>query len=362
MQHSVAPSLDALLAPATFAALEGRAVTAVRMSPFATADSASGSAFLRVETEGAPGTPGGRYLVKRIGRDRDWLMRATSDPGREALLWRDGVFDRLPPEAGATILAAARDDPNGEGWALLLRDVALALLPSRFEDISPADNAHMLDGIAALHATFFADAATLALPYLCDPARYYTALAPRTGRHELGATPVAERILRGWELLPSLVPPDVASTVAALHDDPHPLVAALARYPHTLVHGDLRRANLALERQPQPKTLLLDWQLTHAGPPAADLAWFLADPLRQPVSKEETIAVYHDRLAQRLGPHYDDAWWEPTLALALLGGLLRFGWLLALFASEHTDTALQAHYRTELPWWAERVQQGVRRI
>ena len=57
----------------------------------------------------------------------------------------------------------------------------------------------ILDGIAALHATFYEDAATLALPYLCDPARYYTALSPQTGHRERGATPVAERILHGWE-------------------------------------------------------------------------------------------------------------------------------------------------------------------
>ena len=306
-------------------------------------------------------------------------MRATDDAGREALLWRDGIFDRLPREVQATIVAVARDDGErdggrqdaggtyggraaSDGWALLLRDVSSTLLPPRFEPITAERSARVLDGIAALHATFYEDAETLALPYLCDPARYYTALAPRTGHRERGATPVAERILRGWELLPALAPPDVAATVAALHDDPRPLVAALARYPCTLLHGDLRRANLALMLDPQPVTLLLDWQLAHAGPPAADLAWYLADPLRQPASKEETISTYRERLAARLGARFEAASWEPTLALGLLGGLLRFGWLLALFAAEHADAALRDHYRAELGWWAERARDGTRRL
>jgi hypothetical protein len=378
MRRSVFGSLEALLAPDALARLAGHPVASVRAMPFATADSASGSTFLRVEAACADGAPDARYLVKRSGRDRDWLMRATDDPGREALLWRDGVFDRLPPDARATILAVARDDGRQDaggadgdeleggamaaGWALLLRDVSPSLLPPRFEPITAEVSAQMLDGIAALHATFYQAAETLALPYLCDPARYYMALAPRTGRSERGATPVAERILHGWALLPTRVPPDVAATVAALHDDPRPLVAALARYPHTLLHGDLRRANLALTLDPQPCALLLDWQLAHAGPPAADLAWYLADPLRQPISKEETIAAYRERLATRLGARYDAASWEPTLALGLLGGLLRFGWLLALFATEHADSALRDHYRAELGWWAERARDGARRL
>src|SRR5262249_54277971 len=157
-------------------------------------------------------------LVKRGSLASDWIMRATVDPGREALLWVEGLLDRLPSEVGQTILAAARDAkrrdaggidgistengatrPGGgegagsEGWALLLRDVSASLLPSRFAAITSTQNTALLEGISALHTAFFADEATLkTAPYLCAPARYYTALAPETGRRELGATPVAE--------------------------------------------------------------------------------------------------------------------------------------------------------------------------
>jgi hypothetical protein len=103
---------------------------------------------------------------------------------------------------------------------------------------------------------------------------------------------------------------------------------------------------------------LLDWQLAHAGPPAADLAWYLADPLRQPISTADTLDVYRRHLIRRLGSRFDSASWEPTLALGLLGGLLRFGWLLSLFAAEHNDATLRAQYRATLGWWAERAREG----
>lgn len=385
MGHATIADVETLLAPATLGALEGRRMRMVRTRPFATADSASGNVFVAVETEGVAGEAAGRYLVKRLSAARDWLMRATADLGREPLLWLSGALDRLGDGARHAIVAVARDEPprssphpatgrglsprNEEGqpvaWALLLRDVSAGLLPPRFEPLAPETHAATLKGIAALHATCFEDAATLALPFLCAPERYFTALAPATGVRELEATPVAARIVRGWELFDGLVPPDVAEVVRALHADPAPLCQALGRHRQTLLHGDLRRANLALERDArtgEPALVLLDWQLATVGPPAADLAWYLADALRLPQPKEETLAAYRRALERRLGAPYDDAEWEATVALGLLGGLLRFGWLLAAFAARHADAGLRAHYRGELGWWGERAREGARRV
>lgn len=385
MAHAAVPDVGTLLAPETLGALEGRRVQAVRTRPFATADSASGNLFLAVETEGAAGEAAGRYLVKRVSAARDWLMRATADPGREPLLWLAGTLDRLGDRARHAVVAVARDEPprpsphpatglgptprNADGqpaaWALLLRDASAGLLPPRFEPLAPETHAAALGGIAALHAAYFEDAATLALPFLCAPERYFTALAPATGRRERDATPVAARIVRGWELFDGLVAPDVVEMVRALHADPAPLCQALAAHRRTLLHGDLRRANLALERDErtgEPALVLLDWQLATVGPPAADLAWYLADALRLPQTKEETLAAYRHELERRLGTAYDDVEWEATLALGLLGGLLRFGWLLAIFAGEHADAGLRAHYRGELGWWGERAREGARRL
>ncbi len=368
MAHTAYSDVETLLTPESLSAIEGRAVREVRTRPFVTADSASGSMFLAVEAEGEAGRPPGRYLVKRVSAARDWLMRATEDPGREALLFLSGALDRLGEGARHSIVAVAHDTPDlpqAAGWALLLRDVSPGLLPPRFEPIGPEAHALALEGIAALHATYFEDAKTLALPCLCAPNRYFTALAPRTGRREMGTTPVAARIARGWELFDGLVAPDVAEAVRALHDDPTPLCRAMASHSATLLHGDLRRANLALERDARtgsPALVLLDWQLVTTGPPATDLAWYLADARFLPQSKEETLATYRRAFERRLGRPHDDGEWEATVALGLLGGLLRFGWLLAAFAGESADDELRAHYRGELGWWAERAREGSRRV
>src|SRR5262245_32583528 len=161
MRHPIYPSLEALVAPETLGALEGRPVAMVHVTSFATADSASGSVFLALETEGGNGAEPGetrrRYLIKRSSPACDWIVRATSDSGREALLWVEGILDRLPPEVGHTILAAAWDkglrdasgtgkirgegDAGEGGWALLLRDVRPSLLPDRFAPLPPEDNA-----------------------------------------------------------------------------------------------------------------------------------------------------------------------------------------------------------------------------
>ena len=47
----------------------------------------------------------------------------------------------------------------------------------------------------------------------------------------------------GWGRLPDAAP-TMARVVLPLLRDPRPLVAALARVPHTLVHGDWKAANL----------------------------------------------------------------------------------------------------------------------
>ena len=60
----------------------------------------------------------GRALIaKRIVPGSDWLGRATRDPGREALLFADGVFARMPAAVDPAIVAAER-----EGERLVGRD------------------------------------------------------------------------------------------------------------------------------------------------------------------------------------------------------------------------------------------------
>jgi hypothetical protein len=56
---------------------------------------------------------GQALIAKRIVPGSDWLGRATRDPGREALLFADGVFARMPASVDPAVVAA---EPEGDAW------------------------------------------------------------------------------------------------------------------------------------------------------------------------------------------------------------------------------------------------------
>ena len=366
MQHEPLSSLDELLAPETLSQLVGDTITSVRHLPFAGGHSASGSRFLAVETNDGFGP---RFVVKRVSTEWDWIMRATDDRvGREALAWTSGLLDRLPPGVTHPIVACARD---GEGWAILMRDVTDALFPPHDPYIGAAigedDHACFLDALAALHATFWDEEATVAsTPGLCSPKDRYRAFSPETVWREGDGPDVYPQIIReGWSLLPSLVEPAVADLIAGLADDPRPLTAAQAGYPRTIVHGDPRPPNLGrVERGAStPSVVLLDWHFVGPGVPGVDLTWYLytTGPGRS-LSREVVINCYRERLARRLGSRFDESWWQPQLELSLLGQLLRCGPDLAWAAVRHERASVRAWARETLDWWSKQALAAARRL
>ncbi len=361
MAHTLYASIDKLLTPESLSTLAGQPVTSVRRLPLQADYSKSGSRLLVVETNEGQGP---RYILKRTSLAWDWLMRATDDRlCRSVTLWQQGLFDHLPPEIEHGTVACALDGP---GWAILMRDVEAALVPySRF---SVADNECFLDAMAALHATFF-ESPALADPALglCKLHHPYTMFSPRTGHREAGGQDELPRlILEGWDLLPTLVEPDVANLLQGLLDYPQPLCDALRRYPQTLVHGDWRHANQGLLREglheKQTQMVLLDWQLAVAAPPAVELGRCLAtNSVLLPVSKEKTIAYYRQRLAHRLASRFDESWWQPQLELGLLGGFLQDGWAIALKATHWSIGAgARDRWQADLQWWSEQLRIGMR--
>jgi hypothetical protein len=56
-------------------------------------------------------------------------------------------------------------------------------------------------------------------------------------------------------LLDMLVEPGLSCAIRRLLEEPQPLVDALAPFPSTLVHGDVRRANLGLTDGTNPYRL-----------------------------------------------------------------------------------------------------------
>lgn len=363
--HTLHSSLDEMLSSGALRALEGRAVTSVRVQPFTSPyGGVSGNTFLSVATVGDDGHPRA-YIVKRTAPAWDIIMRITGDADcREMLVWRQRLLDRLPPAVGHTVVACAVD---GEGWALLLRDITQQMHPcQRWPDpgwapLSERELAVFLDGLAALHASYWEDPALLDPQLgLCELPWLYASFSPATVQREAGSPHMLLPVLRmGWEQFGQVAAPELVQLVRRLQADTSPLTDALRRYPWTLVHGDPNTKNFGLELAPSPRLLLLDWQLVTRAPPAVDLAFFIAlfSPVL-PVPNEAVIEQYRERLAARLGSRFDASWWQPQLDLAMLGHFLRFGGLLVARMTTHQDAAVRAHYREVLDWWTGRALAG----
>ena len=358
-------SLDEMLSSEVLSRLEGRTVTSVQVQPFTTPyGGVSGNQFLAVETAGSDGQDR-RYIVKRTSTVWDIIMRISGDTAcREMLVWQHRLLDRLPPEVGHTVVAAATDDG---GWVLLMRDIGDLMHPSQrwpgagWAPLSERELEVFLDGLAALHARYWEDPALLDPQLgLCELPWLYASFSPATVQREAGSPHVLVTFLRdGWQQFERVAAPELVRLVQGLQADSQPFCDALRRYPWTLVHGDPNCKNFGIELAPEPRILLLDWQLATRAPPAVDLAFFLSlFSAVVPASNEEVIEQYRARLAARLDDRFDERWWRPQLDLALLGHVLRFGALLAQRMTQHDDPAVRAHYRTELAWWSERALAG----
>lgn len=280
---------------------------------------------------------GGSLVLKRLVPGDDLLMRLTGDrAGREYLLWRSGILDRLPAGVGHAVVGGWAEE---DGAVLVLRDLGDRVL-TWADRLDTRACGWVLERVARLHATFLDKALDPAVT--TPPADLVTLFAPRrmaAERHS--GNPLVAASMRGWELFAEQVPADVGDAVLGVLEQPEALVAALLRRPCTLVHGDLATVNMSFEGD---TLLLIDWSMPAHLPGAVDVARFVAgcSSVVEP-SREETLAAY----ARAAGPAYD----APAMRLAVLGALVWLGWNKALDAAEHPDPATREREREDLAWW-----------
>jgi aminoglycoside phosphotransferase (APT) family kinase protein len=285
----------------------------------------------------------GRALIaKRIVPGSDWLGRATRDPGREALLFSDGVFARMPEVVDPTIVAAERD---GDAWWVVMRDVSGELL----DDVTPLtrEQNRFVLGCAAAMWTDFWDEPVPHLSTLRDRLACAAPAVSERERDELDILP--KQFEAAWEAFGEAVDADLGTAVLELVHDVTPLADALAARGTTLIHGDLRDENIAL---PGGRLVLLDFGLATQGHPAADLAWYMVhDVWRIAATHDEVVADFRRALGERDDPE--------ALELGLISGLVQYGWIFGHSAVVHTDPAEREWARAELEWWAPRVRQAL---
>jgi hypothetical protein len=364
-------SLEAMLRPDEISRLLGEDVTEVHLADFTPTSAFSGSVFLSIALNGDPRP---RLFVKRIGT-RDWMARVTHDDlCRSVTVWQHGLLDRFPPEISGGVIACSKDE---QGHAILMANVRDDLMSDGVL-MTARDNDVVLDALAALHTAFWLDPSLLDPDLgLCRPDKVLMLLPPkRVARilqepQTLADARVLELSREGWEVLPDFIGADAADRVQAMANANSALSDALSRYPWTLVHGDVRVANLAVRRPAVGgdgvhQVVALDMARAARMPPALDLGWYVSTSSSVLCcDRADVIEGYRARLEDRLGARFDTAWWEPQLDLALMANALLF---LPFFAGilhkyesalEHPDR--QSRFDT-LQWMSEYVEIGAARL
>jgi hypothetical protein len=309
------------------------------MAPASLGAGNSGATLERVTLP--DGTAG---IAKRVVPGGDWLGRAVGGRAVTADLWNAGVLQRLPASIETGIVAV---EPDGDGWRILMRDLAAHLLDAD-GPISRAHHREVMAAAAALHAAFRDEpvGAGIALE------RHLAISSPAVAAAERdGSDVIPKQLETAWEAFTEAADDDVAQAVLANLGDPAPLARALAAGGTTLIHGDVRDENLGFA---DGRVVLLDWDLAGEGTPALEVAWYLChDAWRTQATRDELL---DDFLAAEEG-----AVSERDLDLGLIAGLQLYGWIFGHSAVIHPDPAERSWARAELGWWVPRVRAALER-
>ena len=278
---------------------------------------------------------GRAYVVKRVTAASDLTLALTGGGvGREYLLWRSGVFDRLPPGVGHALVDAWVEDDT---TVIVMRDLGAAVV-TWADRLSRRRADWVMERIGALHRQFLGDPPEGLAPLDLG----LSIFSPRRIRGlAASGNELMELALRGWEIFDRLVPADVAGPVLALLDDVSPLATALEQGPLTLTHGDLATVNMAFEGD---ELVLIDWAVPTAAPGSLDVARFIVGCSSVVEASREDLLAAYERAA---GPAYD----ERSMRLSLLSGLVWLGWNKALDVAENPDPAIREREQADLDWW-----------
>jgi hypothetical protein len=293
-------------------------------------------------------TSAGSFVWKPVPRT-SWIHVGLGGDVGEAQLWLAGPTRSLPAPLSCPTIDVADHAEQGEWW-ILMDDVGSGIWPpSHFDE---AKIAELLDGLAGMHARWWGrdeELARLPLPTL-DAATGAVA-APTLHVARGGAAPgwVVEaarevRLFRQFVplFLSTLDPPD-ADFYIELCADRGSWMRRLEALPRTLIHNDLRRANLAFLPD---RISIFDWERACAGPVGVELAWFWflrfwayppADG-KSVADRAPLVARFTARLEAELGARADRRELEIGWELGFVCVLAQVGWLLVdpLTAPGHT--------------------------
>ena len=307
-----------------------------------------------------------RFILKRDSLARDWIAQATRDGPILREAWFAAHGPALPSPIRAPYLGAGVD---GDEFGILMPDLT-GILFDWDAPISEELLDRVLSGLAILHAYPWTVSGKLDGGSWCS-LRERVTLICRASLERPGAarSAVADRILPCWDSFNRRAPRAAREVIASLGDNPLPLLGALAELPSTLIHGDLKLANVGIE--PDATIDLVDWQMVSVAPVAVELGWFLVSNVASlPLRPEVVLERYRGRLEVAEWDAWDDHGfavghvldWEAEVDCAILVGLLLRGWRKGADAEAGATLASGVSAADDLAWWCDRALEAAGRI
>jgi hypothetical protein len=302
---------------------------------------------------------GDRFVLKRDSLARDWIARSTADGPILREAWFAAHGPSLPSPIRAPYLGAGVD---GDDFGILMPDLTDVLFdwdaPISVEALD-----HVLGGIASLHAVPWTVSGELDGGTWC-PLRERVTLICRASLERPGPArdAVANRILPGWNAFDRQAAPAVRDLINSLGEQPQPLLDAISMMPSTLIHGDLKLANVGIE--PGGTIDLVDWQMVTVAPVAVELGWFLVSNVASlPLKPDDVLARYYAALMkQGPGGRAVAGDWDAQVDCTILVGLLLRGWRKGADAEAGATLASGVSAADDLAWWCDRAVKAAERI
>jgi hypothetical protein len=302
---------------------------------------------------------GDRFILKRDSLARDWIARATADGPILREAWFAAHGPPLPSPIRAPYLGAGTE---GDEFGILMPDLT-GILFDWDAPISVEELDKVLSGLASLHAYPWTTLGELDGGMWC-PLRERLTLICRASLERPGPArdAVGGRILPGWDAFDRHAPAAARDLINSLGEQPQPLLDALAELPSTLIHGDLKLANVGIE--PGGTIDLVDWQMVTVAPIAVELGWFLVSNVASlPLEPDDVLTRYHAATVnQGVAGEHTVAGWQAQTDAAILVGLLLRGWRKGADAEAGLTLASGVSAADDLAWWCDRALEAAGRI
>jgi hypothetical protein len=303
---------------------------------------------------------GTAYVLKRDSPARDWIARATVDGPILREAWFAAAGPALPAGIRNPAIGGAFDPRTGES-AVLMPDLTGVLFD--WNAVLAVEQLDVvLSALAELHAFPWVNSDVVAPGAPWCPIHERVTLICRSSLERPGPArdAVARRLLPGWDAWDRLASARAREVIATLSAEPMPLVRALEAMPATLIHSDLKLANVGIARDGAVE--VVDWQMVMMAPVAIELGWFLvANVNALPLSADEVRERYWRRRATVTGAgEAPDALLEDDVAI--LVGLLLRGWRKGFDAEAGITLGSGVSAVDDLAWWCERAVEAADRV